>query len=149
MHTKMSGQCSKMENRCAIPILLQTVDDYFFPFGLVSFIGSPQQIKSHGVQPHSSSTTTTAPHSSHLYFVPFFAILFSPPFTFVYDSRTCNSMKYRSRGQISFSFFDLKILQTCSGANLLCFVRVGFTVFLSLGMLIRCLHNSCAVFVLM
>ena len=35
-------------------------------------MGSPQHIKSQAEQPHASSTTTTSPHSSYLYFSPFF-----------------------------------------------------------------------------
>jgi tellurite resistance protein TehA-like permease len=67
---------------------------YFFGFGfafalalgtvfLAGFIGVPQQIKSHEAQPQASSTTTTIPHSSHLYLSPFFATQFAPPKTFV------------------------------------------------------------------
>jgi hypothetical protein len=37
--------------------------DFFLASGaLISFIGSPQQIKSHGLQPHAWSTTITTPH---------------------------------------------------------------------------------------
>jgi hypothetical protein len=39
---------------------------------LIGFIGAPQQTKSHSAQPQSSSTKITSPHSSHLYFSPFF-----------------------------------------------------------------------------
>jgi hypothetical protein len=46
---------------------------YFLALGFISFMGTPQQIKSHEEQPHASSTTTISPHSSHLYFAPFFA----------------------------------------------------------------------------
>lgn len=45
-------------------------------FVLISFIGAPQQIKSQGVQPQPLSTTITTPHDSHLYFAPFFTIVY-------------------------------------------------------------------------
>jgi len=49
--------------------------DYFFGFAFISFIGVSQHTGIHvGSQPQGSSTTITSPHSSHLYFVPFFAI---------------------------------------------------------------------------
>jgi hypothetical protein len=38
---------------------------------LTDFIGVSQQINSTASQPQGSSTTTTSPHSSHLYFSPF------------------------------------------------------------------------------
>ena len=48
---------------------------YFFVFALISFIGVSQHTGTHvGSHPHGSSITITSPHSSHLYFVPFFAI---------------------------------------------------------------------------
>lgn len=48
---------------------------YFFGFAFTSFIGVSQHTGMHaGSQPHGSSMTITSPHSSHLYFVPFFAI---------------------------------------------------------------------------
>jgi hypothetical protein len=52
---------------------------YFLVFGLsfafaalMGFIGSPQHTSSHAAQPQGSSTKTISPHSSHLYFSPFF-----------------------------------------------------------------------------
>jgi hypothetical protein len=48
---------------------------YFFGFAFTSFIGASQHTGTHaGSHPHGSSTTKTSPHSSHLYFDPFFAI---------------------------------------------------------------------------
>ena len=46
---------------------------------LTCFIGAPQQTMSHSSQPQTSSTKMTSPHSSHLYFSPFF---FAKNFTF-------------------------------------------------------------------
>jgi len=39
---------------------------------LTGFIGALQQTMSHVSHPHGSSTKMTSPHSSHLYFSPFF-----------------------------------------------------------------------------
>jgi uncharacterized membrane protein len=39
------------------------------------FIGLSQQTTSQAVHPHSSSTTKTKPHSSHLYLSPFAKII--------------------------------------------------------------------------
>jgi hypothetical protein len=66
----------------------RAVEDYFFfgfalAFGLAfaaaltGFIGAPQQINSAVSQPQGSSTTTISPQSSHLYFSPFFAKIYT------------------------------------------------------------------------
>jgi hypothetical protein len=48
---------------------------YFFGFAFTFFMGASQHTGTHaGSHPHGSSMTKTSPHSSHLYFVPFFAI---------------------------------------------------------------------------
>jgi hypothetical protein len=59
--------------------------DFGFAFGpagafvsLNGFIGWLQQTMSHASHPQGSSTTTTSPHSSHLYFSPFFFAKKSP-----------------------------------------------------------------------
>jgi hypothetical protein len=46
-------------------------------FGVTGTMGTLQHTRSHGTHPHGSSTTTTTPHSGHLYLAPFciFAIL--------------------------------------------------------------------------
>jgi hypothetical protein len=46
---------------------------FAFEAALTGFIGAPQHISSTGSQPQGSSITTISPHSSHLYFSPFFA----------------------------------------------------------------------------
>jgi len=67
---------------------LGLVEDYFFVFALgfcfalafsslTGFIGALQQTMPHGSQPQGSSTTTS-PHSSHLYLSPFFFAKNSP-----------------------------------------------------------------------
>src|SRR5690606_11600127 len=48
-------------------------------FSLTGFIGSPQHTISHDSQPQGSSTNTTSPQSSHLYFSPFFLTILYPP----------------------------------------------------------------------
>jgi hypothetical protein len=50
------------------------------PFAAVftGFIGCSQHISSHASHPHGSSTNTTRPQSSHLYFSPFFLAKKSP-----------------------------------------------------------------------
>jgi len=45
---------------------------------LTGFMGTPQQIISQSSQLHTSSTKTISPHSSHLYFSPFFFAKKSP-----------------------------------------------------------------------
>jgi len=45
---------------------------------LTGFMGTPQQITSQSSQLHTSSTKTISPHSSHLYFSPFFFAKKSP-----------------------------------------------------------------------
>ncbi|NWF86600.1 hypothetical protein HXY32_02125 [Candidatus Bathyarchaeota archaeon] len=59
----------KKENKLYFLALVLALDSVF-----CSFIGTPQHIKSHGAHLHASSITTTSPHSSHLYFAPFFVI---------------------------------------------------------------------------
>lgn len=71
---------------------------YFLALGLTSFIGTLQHIKSHSVHPHASSTTTTIPHSSHLYLLPFFLAIrshlhYSTHKMASANIRLCRSMK--------------------------------------------------------
>jgi len=79
-------EVESLENRsmCAIAVFFlknknvgkrQLSKLYFFGFAFTSFIGVSQHTGTHaGSHPQGSSTTIISPHSSHLYFVPFFAI---------------------------------------------------------------------------
>ena len=55
-------------------VIIHFFFEVVFSPAFTGFICLPQQTRSQAVQPHESSTTTTSPQSSHLYFSPFFAI---------------------------------------------------------------------------
>src|SRR4030042_5357687 len=66
---------------------LRLIEAYFLAFALglafafsilTGFIGALQQTMSHGSHAQGSSTMTTSPQSSHLYFSPFFFAKNSP-----------------------------------------------------------------------
>jgi hypothetical protein len=67
---------------------------YFFGFAFTSFIGVSQHTGTHaGSHPHGSSMIITSPHSSHLYFVPFFAIHLHLPVSSLQKSRAALGYK--------------------------------------------------------